>query len=312
MNDLLYHFLTSLELHVDERAVSGVDQEEDIHGEQRKQECIFQPDHIRLVDEVLELFFQAFLFLEKTDHGTQCRDGKYQKDLFGGEESPCEIDCFCIFYEKPAVDVSGCFQIRRHEQYPGEEYEENGKCPLDEIRNLLIPGLVFHQTLEKHDHAVRKTPEDERVIRAMPDTCQKEYHEKIEVHITGTVSAERNIDIFFKPGAEGDVPSPPEFRDRSGNVGEVEVLFDVVSEDAAKADGDIRVSRKVIVDLEEIGQRQYPGSVDIDPGRAIDLYEKDMRAKRICNDQFLGISQDDPVDAETDLVDRIGFLMEFF
>ena len=146
----------------------------------------------------------------------------------------------------------------------------------------------------------------------MPYAGKDEYDKQVAVNISGTVSAERDINIFAEPCAERDVPSAPEFRDRAGNVREVEVVLDIETEQVAKTDSDIRVSGKVIVDLEEIGDCDDPGRFKIHTCGDPRLDECDVCAESVRDQKLLGIADDDAVQSRTDLLDTVTGLRQFF
>ena len=54
------------------------------------------------------------------------------------------------------------------------------------------------------------------------------------------------------------MPAPPEFRDRPGLVGIVEVLQEPEAEQPSQADGHVGIAGEIKVDLEREGQRAQP------------------------------------------------------
>ena len=62
----------------------------------------------------------------------------------------------------------------------------------------------------------------------MPDAGEHPHNEDVPVGFQQTfpVAAQGDIYIFPEPGAEGDVPAPPEFGDAPGDIGVVEVDFE--------------------------------------------------------------------------------------
>jgi hypothetical protein len=60
----------------------------------------------------------------------------------------------------------------------------------------------------------------------MPESCQEEDDKKVQVSadLALTITSQRNIDIFLKPGGQGDMPSSPEFLHGMGDIRIVEVL----------------------------------------------------------------------------------------
>src|SRR5213078_2856771 len=72
------------------------------------------------------------------------------------------------------------------------------------------------------------------------------------------VAAERDVEIVAQPRREGDMPAPPELTKAGGDVRHAEVLRDLEAEQARAADGDVRVTGEVEVDLEGEGVRPEP------------------------------------------------------
>ncbi len=64
--------------------------------------------------------------------------------------------------------------------------------------------------------------------------------------------------VVTQPFGQGDVPAGPEFPDRAGQVGVVEIFQDFESQHAAQADGHIRVAGEVEVDLQGIANETQP------------------------------------------------------
>ena len=117
--------------------------------------------------------------------------------------------------------------------------------------------LLRHQKDE-----VRQTPQDERPIRSVPDSRQEPYHEEIEdmpCFRFHPVSAQRNVDIIPEPAGQGDMPTPPELRNGTGNIRIVEVFIEVKPEHLSQTDGHIRISAEIEINLEGVGQCSQPG-----------------------------------------------------
>ncbi len=74
-------------------------------------------------------------------------------------------------------------------------------------------------------------------------------------------------EVVPEPGAQGDVPPPPELLDGPGGVGQVEVLQEPEAEEPPQADGHVAVATEVEVDLEGIAYRPQPGQAEVQLGR---------------------------------------------
>ena len=72
------------------------------------------------------------------------------------------------------------------------------------------------------------------------------------------IAAQRNVHVLPEPGTQGNVPSSPELRDAVGDVRIVEVFAELKAEHPSQADGHIRISAKVKIDLQCIGADSDP------------------------------------------------------
>src|SRR6185437_10323129 len=63
----------------------------------------------------------------------------------------------------------------------------------------------------------------------------------------------RKVQVIAQPVGERDVPSPPEISDVFRGVGTVEVYRQLDPQQQRRADGDIGIARKIVVNLERVG-----------------------------------------------------------
>src|SRR5699024_6358311 len=67
---------------------------------------------------------------------------------------------------------------------------------------------------------------------------------------------QRDVDIVAEPAAEADVPAPPELLDAAGHIGALEIFGQRDAEQPRAADGNVRIARKITVQLQA---EQYGG-----------------------------------------------------
>ncbi|MNY52689.1 hypothetical protein D3C86_1883810 [compost metagenome] len=85
----------------------------------------------------------------------------------------------------------------------------------------------------------------------MPEATNEENDELVTVFnpFTFAVATQRNVQVIFEPGRKRDVPSSPELRNRLRNVRCPEIFHQCKAHYTRRSYGNIRVSRKVAVDL---------------------------------------------------------------
>ena len=84
----------------------------------------------------------------------------------------------------------------------------------------------------------------------MPHPRQEPNHQQIEYQTdfaVDTATAQGEINIIPEPGAEGNMPATPKFRNRTGNIGIVEVGQEMEAEHSAQADCHIGITLKIKV-----------------------------------------------------------------
>ena len=99
----------------------------------------------------------------------------------------------------------------------------------------------------------------------MPDTGTQPDHQHIAdhlIHIAHFGTAKREIDIFLKPVAEGNVPSAPEFPDRLGNIRIIEVFLKFKAKHQPQTDRHIGIAREIEKNLERIRKGSEPRKRD--------------------------------------------------
>ena len=79
---------------------------------------------------------------------------------------------------------------------------------------MLFECFAVKEFFGYENYRVEYTPYNIVPACTVPEACKKPYREYIEYMAGGrdSVTSERNIHIISEPGAEGNMPSSPEFR----------------------------------------------------------------------------------------------------
>lgn len=95
-------------------------------------------------------------------------------------------------------------------------------------------------------------PCNESPVGPMPKTTHKEDDECVsyDFSLAHTAAAQGNIDIIPKPSRQGDVPPAPKLRYVATEIGYIEVAHQLDAEEFGRAYGNVRVARKIAVNLE--------------------------------------------------------------
>ena len=137
----------------------------------------------------------------------------------------------------------------------------------DDERDFL--HALFAEHLFKEDEQTEvQSPDDEIPVCAVPETCAEPDEEQSAV--LAAFAEDINIEqIIAEEGAEGDMPSLPEFRDILAEERMLEVLVEVEAEHSAHADCHIRIAGEIEVNLHCVnndgipcaGNRNLPAAV---------------------------------------------------
>ena len=94
----------------------------------------------------------------------------------------------------------------------------------------------------------------------MPESRQDPYDKEIqcETAAAASVAAHRNIHIIPEPLTQGNMPSAPEIRDTVRDVRMIKVRIEGKPEHTRKSDGHIRVTRKIIKQLQTVADHAEP------------------------------------------------------
>ena len=65
----------------------------------------------------------------------------------------------------------------------------------------------------------------------MPNSGKEKYYKQIEISsaLAAAVAAKRDVNIFFEPGGQGNMPSAPKFLYGKGSIRIIKVFFKVES-----------------------------------------------------------------------------------
>ena len=145
------------------------------------------------------------------------------------------------------------------EQHPAHDEGKDGVHMAHPFGGLVQPPQQ-EDLLQDQQHRVIEAPQHEVPAGPVPQARQEPDDSQIQnlPSLTVAVAAQRDIDIFPEPGAQADVPAPPEFRDGAGLVGVFKVFQEMEAKQMPQADGHVGVSGEIEVDLEGEGDSAQP------------------------------------------------------
>ena len=108
-----------------------------------------------------------------------------------------------------------------------------------------------------------------------------------------TIAAQRDIDIFPKPRAEGDVPTAPKLGDTFGNIWVVKVFREVKAQHSSQTDRHQRIAAEIEIDLEAVCQYAQPHKRSGNIGKSQSLHLGPQRADGICKQNLACKSHDE-------------------
>ena len=108
----------------------------------------------------------------------------------------------------------------------------------------LLEELAQESLFQNQQYGEVESPDEEVPARPVPDAGGRPHHQKVEKQpgLAHPVASQGDIEVLPEPGAEGDVPPPPELGDRRRLVGRVEVLREAESQQEGDADGHVRIA----------------------------------------------------------------------
>ena len=129
-----------------------------------------------------------------------------------------------------------------------------GKC-LERRRDH--PG---GKAINQDEDSIVQAPEDKVPRRAVPEAGQKKDDQNIgrRPRRADVGAAERDVNVVANPGGQRDVPAPPEIRRGFREVGVIEVLDQLKSEQSRCAAGDVGVCGEIGVNLHAESKHARP------------------------------------------------------
>ena len=196
-------------------------------------------------------------------------------------------------------------QTRRAEDdQRGPEHRHRIKMP-EKFRHL-VEQLSQTQPFKTENYAVQQAEHHILPRRAVPQAGERKDDEQVQAGAAQptAASAQRDIEIVPEPAGQRDMPPPPVFADRAGEIRVVEVFRQGDTEEFSDADGHIAVAGEVKIQLHHIRRvaqhknrcRQRGG------GHRCDLCV-DQR-QLVGDDGLFGKAQHQPLDAVAEAVRR--------
>ena len=118
------------------------------------------------------------------------------------------------------------------------------------------PAAFQHQ-----EEAMEQPPHQKGHIGAVPQAGGRKNQHLVEKgpRFSPTVASQGNVQVFPKPGGQGNMPPPPEILDAQRGVGIIEIFLEGEAEHPPQPDGHIAVAAEIKVNLQQIAQRAHPG-----------------------------------------------------
>lgn len=108
--------------------------------------------------------------------------------------------------------------------------------------------------LQNQVQPVQESPKNKGQIGTVPQPAEQHGEHVIFVgaEFALAVSAERDVEVIAQPRRKRDMPARPEFTETPGEIRRSEVLREMVAHHPSQPDGDVRIPRKVAVNLERV------------------------------------------------------------
>ena len=147
---------------------------------------------------------------------------------------------------------------------------------------------------------MRGAPDGVAPGRPVPEAAQEHHDEEVDVsaHRAAAVAAEGEVEVLAQPGAERDVPAPPELGQVTGEIRMVEVQRELVTEQAGQPHRDEGVAGEIGVNLARVGVEQ---------GHQVQLRQGQERRVTQGGGRFFEVVGDDHLEEEAgdELLDGI-------
>src|SRR5262245_66079918 len=95
----------------------------------------------------------------------------------------------------------------------------------------------------------------------MPEAAQKKHDHEVAIRPRrrGAIAAERYVEVVAEPGRQRNVPASPEVLHRLRHVRPPEILREAEAEHSPEAEGHVRISGEVEIDLQRVADDAKPG-----------------------------------------------------
>src|ERR1700730_1509837 len=138
--------------------------------------------------------------------------------------------------------------------------DENPHDPFPQTSGYcgLAPGEF---AFDRQAAAMETAPHHEGPVCPMPQSTQEHGQQEVAIGLAFSVAiaTQRNIEIITKPGAQTDVPAPPEILNAVGQVLLPEIHHKMKTHQLGTSAGDAAVPAEIAVNLpsESIGSEQH-------------------------------------------------------
>ena len=162
--------------------------------------------------------------------------------------------------EHPAQPHKGAAQIRREEEHPANDDQQEGSQDPQEL-GYLLQKILQHEFFQQQNTAVEQAPEDKVPVGPVPDAGEGPDDQQItDGHtLSSPAATQRNVHIVPEPGTQRDMPAAPELCDGSRQIGIVEVLFKVEAEHLGNANGHIGITAEIKIQHQAVTDGTQPG-----------------------------------------------------
>src|SRR5262249_7002721 len=142
----------------------------------------------------------------------------------------------------------------------GSSKENPGEADKIEDQNALHPavnetltgfGVHLEPPLYCQRATVQSTPNHKRPVCTVPQSSQQHCGQQVEIRsaFAKAIAAQWNVQIIPQPGAQADVPAPPEILKAGGQVGLLEVHHEMEAHQLRAASRQITVATEVAINL---------------------------------------------------------------
>ena len=135
---------------------------------------------------------------------------------------------------------------------------------------LEFPGHALHELpplmRNQEVSAVQPAPDDESPPRSVPQAAKKHGDHYVDylTRRAPAVSAQRVVHIFAQEPRESHMPALPELDDRCSAIRRIKVVGKTNSKQARQADGHVRITREIKINLQRKSGRAEPGIETVD------------------------------------------------